>query len=103
MSALGEREQFARCMLGAFKNAFANESLPQKIAEVVLHLVTLPAVRVICEVRNGDDAKLPEVNEGLDFGVAETVAAITVINETSRIFEMNGGAGWYRRIPYFLR
>jgi hypothetical protein len=103
MAALGECQQFAGSMLGAFENAFANESLPQKIAKVVLHLVMLATVSVIREVPSGDDAELAEVNERADFGVAETVTAIAVINETARVFEMNGGTGWYGRIPGLWR
>jgi hypothetical protein len=67
VSALGECQQFARCLLGALKNAFLNESLAQKIAKVVLHLVTLATVSEIREVRGVDNAKLAEVNERSDF------------------------------------
>jgi hypothetical protein len=103
MAALGECQEFAGSMLGAFENAFANESLTQKIAKVVLHLVMLATVSVVGEVGSGDDAELAKVNERADFGVAETVTAITVVNETARFFKMNGGAEWYGRIPGLWR
>jgi len=45
----------------------SDQSLAQKIAKVVLHLVTLAAVSVIREVRSGDDPELAEVNQRSDF------------------------------------
>jgi hypothetical protein len=88
-SALAECQQLAGSILGAFEGALLNESLPQKIAKVILHLVTLSAVSVIGEVLSGDDAELAEVNERADFGIAETIAAIAVIDETTCALAMN--------------
>ena len=74
---------------GPFERSFAHEPLPNEILHVTVGHFSVAAVGMLREVVGGDDAELSKLDDRADFGLAQLVAAIPVVEDGAAVPEMN--------------
>src|SRR5260370_40745907 len=89
MSYLGECQQFGRIGFRPIERSFMREPLADKVLHVAVGHFPLSGVGMLGEVVGGNDAELAKLDDRADFGFAQLVAAVSVVEHCASVPEMN--------------
>ena len=85
MCSLGERYYSQGLLLRDFKGLLAQQGLPRKIADVLLHPLAISGVGKLREVRRGNHAEFADFLEGMHLGIAEEIRPVTDVILAPRV------------------
>ena len=78
MAFLGERHGANRGKVGIHDGSLFHKSLAAQVREVVLHAGGVAVVGKLREITDGQDAKLADLGQGVQLGIAQLVGPVAM-------------------------